>query len=206
MSDKNLYQRMSAVVTAIPTVAKNLTVDTGKGKGYKAVSETDILDAVREIEAQNGIYSYPYSRQIIETDVLETENQYGKKKQLFLRVEVVYRFVNVDNPTEYIDVTSYGDGIDSGDKATGKAMTYADKYALMKAYKIRTGDDPDKEASPELLEKRVDNRPCTVDQVTAIAAYPERVEKLKAYYGVTNIQQLTREQAKEAIAMLKRGK
>ena len=30
-----------------------------------------------------------------------------------------------------------------------KAMTYADKYALMKAYKISTGDDPDKEASPE---------------------------------------------------------
>ena len=28
-------------------------------------------------------------------------------------------------------------------------MTYADKYALMKAYKISTGDDPDKEASEE---------------------------------------------------------
>lgn len=28
-------------------------------------------------------------------------------------------------------------------------MTYADKYALMKAYKITTGDDPDKDASPE---------------------------------------------------------
>ena len=28
-------------------------------------------------------------------------------------------------------------------------MTYADKYALMKAYKIMTGDDPDQDKSPD---------------------------------------------------------
>ena len=33
-------------------------------------------------------------------------------------------------------------------------MTYADKYALMKAYKISTGDDPDKEASEEQKPKQ----------------------------------------------------
>ena len=27
--------------------------------------------------------------------------------------------------------------------------TYSDKYSLLKAYKIATGDDPDKDASPE---------------------------------------------------------
>jgi hypothetical protein len=43
---------------------------------------------------------------------------------------------------------SYGDGIDTGDKAPGKAMTYSDKYSLLKAYKVATGDDPDKDASP----------------------------------------------------------
>ena len=36
------------------------------------------------------------------------------------------------------------------DKAPGKAMTYADKYALMKAYKMVTGDDPDQNASDDL--------------------------------------------------------
>jgi hypothetical protein len=30
---------MSAITNDLQTVAKNLTVDTGKGKGYKAVSE-----------------------------------------------------------------------------------------------------------------------------------------------------------------------
>ena len=39
------------------------------------------------------------------------------------------------------------------DKAPGKAMTYADKYALLKAYKIQTGDDPDAYPSGELKDK-----------------------------------------------------
>ena len=46
-----------------------------------------------------------------------------------------------------MEITTYGDGVDSQDKAPGKAMTYSDKYALLKAYKIQTGDDPDQNAS-----------------------------------------------------------
>jgi hypothetical protein len=63
------------------------------------------------------------------------------------RIETTYRFVNVDKPDEFIEIVSFAEGIDSQDKGSGKAMTYADKYALMKAYKISTGDDPDQEAS-----------------------------------------------------------
>ena len=68
-------------------------------------------------------------------------------------MKTVYRFVNVDNPADYIDITTYGDGVDSQDKAPGKAMTYGDKYALLKAYKIITGDDPDQTASAPLNGK-----------------------------------------------------
>lgn len=149
--DKNIYQRMLEATNKIQTVAKNLSVQVNKTSSYKAVSELDILNAVKPIEIECGIYSYPHSRNVIETMVLESESNGYVRKQLFMRIETVYRFVNIENPTEYIDVTSYGDGIDSGDKATGKAMTYCDKYALMKAYKISTGDDPDQEASKELV-------------------------------------------------------
>ena len=72
-----------------------------------------------------------------------------EKTNRYLRIETVYRFVNIDNPDEYIDITTYGDGIDPQDKAVGKAMTYSDKYALLKAYKIITGEDPDQFKSEE---------------------------------------------------------
>jgi hypothetical protein len=146
----NIYQRMSAVTNELGRVAKNLKVEVSKTNAYKAVSEADILDAVKPAEEKFGVYSYPVERAIIESGTLESETKYGTRKQLYMRVEVQYRFVNVDNPEEYIDITSYGDGIDTADKAPGKAMTYADKYALMKAYKISTGDDPDQTASEPL--------------------------------------------------------
>ena len=65
------------------------------------------------------------------------------------RIETVYRFVNVDDPSDYIETVTFAEGIDAQDKGSGKAMTYGDKYALMKAYKISTGDDPDQDPSKE---------------------------------------------------------
>ena len=158
METKNIYQRMAAITADLRTVAKNLTVPTGGKNSYKAVSERDILDAVKPLEEKHGIYSYPISRTVLESNLLESESTYNgqtKKTTTFMtRIETVYRFVNVDNPLEYIDTVTFAEGIDSQDKGSGKAMTYADKYALMKAYKISTGDDPDQTASEDTNYKR----------------------------------------------------
>lgn len=154
MSALNIYQRMAAITAELQTVAKNLNVETGKGKGYKAVSERDVIDAVKPLEAKHGVYSYPVSRRILESAALESESEWNgkvtKKTTFFERIETVYRFVNTDDPTDFIETTTFAEGIDSQDKGSGKAMTYADKYALMKAYKISTGDDPDQTASEDV--------------------------------------------------------
>lgn len=149
IKELNIFEKMSAITNELGVVAKNLNVDMGKGKSYKAVQEKDVLDAVKPIEEKYRVYSYPKDRKIIESGILEKETQYGVSKNMYLRIETTYEFVNLDKPEETITMTSYADGIDSGDKATGKAMTYSDKYSLLKAYKIATGDDPDKDASPE---------------------------------------------------------
>ncbi len=142
----NIFEKMSAITAELQTVGKNLTVGEGKNK-YKAVSERDILDAVKPIEAKHGVYSYPYSREVLESNMLETDTQYGTKTSFMSRIKTVYRFVNIEKPDDYIETTTFAEGIDSQDKGSGKAMTYADKYALMKAYKISTGEDPDQTAS-----------------------------------------------------------
>ena len=153
MNERNIFQRMAAITAELQTVAKNLTVPTGGKNSYKAVSERDILDAVKPIEAKHGVYSYPVSRNVLESNMLESESTYNgqtKKTTTFMtRIETLYRFVNVDKPEEYIETVTFAEGIDTQDKGSGKAMTYADKYALMKAYKISTGDDPDQTASEE---------------------------------------------------------
>lgn len=193
----NIYQKMLKATEKISKVAKNLKVDINKSASYKAVSEADVLEAVKPIEIELGIYSYPVKREIIETNILDTVKEYNgnrtESKQLFMRLEVTYRFVNVDNPQEYIDIITYGDGVDSQDKAPGKSMTYADKYALLKAYKIETGEDPDKDGSGEL--KNAEKQSQTKKIVKATASQIETMKKL-----------YSEEELQKALSLVKREK
>ena len=154
----NIFEKLAAITAELQTVAKNLTVQTTKSSSYKAVSERDILDAVKPLEAKYGVYSYPCGRTVLESNLLESESEYNgkvtKKTTFMTRIATVYRFVNVEKPEEYIETTVFSEGIDSQDKGSGKAMTYGDKYALMKAYKISTGDDPDQTASEDANYKK----------------------------------------------------
>lgn len=146
----NIYEKLNEIINELGPVEKNLYVPTGKSS-YKAVGEKDVLDAIKPIEYKYKIYSYPVSREVIDDEQLEKISTYNGKEtktiSQFMRIKTTYRFVNIEKPEEFIDIVSYGDGIDTGDKAPGKAMTYSDKYALMKGYKVSTGDDPDKDAS-----------------------------------------------------------
>lgn len=148
----NIYEKLAAITAELNAVAKNLKVGEGRSS-YKAVGEADVLAAVKPLEEKYKVYSYPSSRCIVDSDVITTKKVYNgqesESSKFYMRVQTVYRFVNIEDPEEYVEVTTYGDGMDSGDKAPGKAMTYGDKYALLKAYKIITGDDPDQTASED---------------------------------------------------------
>jgi len=172
----NIYLKMLKATEKINRVAKNLKVGLGQSQ-YKAVGESDVLEAVKPVEAEIGIYSFPVSRRIIESKEFVTTSEYNgktsEKVTMFLRLEVVYRFVNVDDPSDYIDITTYGDGIDPQDKAVGKAMTYADKYALLKAYKVETGDDPDQHHSQDMKPNYKPQQQAKTNQTYAKANEPE---------------------------------
>lgn len=199
----NLFERLAAITNELGFVKKNLSVKLPTG-AYKAVGEVDVLEAVKPLEYKYGIYSYPIERRIV-TDK-ETVTKSGTTNQ-FIRVETVYRFVNVTKPEEYIDVVSYGDGVDSGDKASGKAMTYADKYALMKGYKISTGDDPDQTASEE---QKTITEISTSDQHKRILDLLDhddsKVEHTMKSYKVEKLMDLTHAQAVDIITKMEAWK
>lgn len=217
IKDLNIFEKMSLITDELGVIEKNLNVEITKTKSYKAVSERDILDAVKPLEKKYRVYSYPFERKVIENDTLVKETEYNgsisKTNTLFMRLEIVYRFVNIDNPSEFIDIKTYGDGLDTGDKAPGKAMTYGDKYALMKAYKMSTGDDPDKEASPENGYKKTKtirkedsevNLEITKDFNRLLIESETDIDKLLKNYGVSNYNLLTDEQKIDAIGVMKK--
>lgn len=85
-------------------------------------------------------------------------------------------------------------------------MTYGDKYALMKAYKIITGDDPDQTGSPDNMNivnkngtKKSTNNKVTDVEAKSIYALMVRkgidvVHNLQKNYGISNTADLTKEQ------------
>ena len=162
IKEMNIYQRMAAITAELKAVKKELTVQTTKTSSYKAVSERDILDAIKPLEEKYRVYSYPVSRKVLESHLIQNESVYEDAKgnktttpktAYMTRIETVYRFVNIDNPSDYMETTTFAEGIDSQDKGSGKAMTYSDKYALMKSYKVSTGEDVDEGTPAEELEK-----------------------------------------------------
>lgn len=215
----NIYEKLMLITDEIGIIEKNLNVSISKTNSYKAVSERDVLDNVKPIEKKYRVFSYPVKREIIDKDVLVKETEFTngntgdttitKTNTLFMRIETIYRFVNIDNPDEYVETIVYGDGLDTGDKAPGKAMTYADKYALMKAYKLSTGDDPDKDPSPANgCQKRVGYAtPGQIDVLLEVYK-DENLRKLLEANKINSINELPMKKASELIKKIneKKGK
>ena len=217
VKDLNIYEKMSFITTEMAVIEKNLKVAVNAKNSYKAVSERDVLDNVKPLEAKYRVYSYPLKREITDKDTLVKETEYNgnitRTNTLFMRLNTIYRFINMDKPEEYIDIDTFGDGLDTGDKAPGKAMTYADKYALMKAYKISTGDDPDKDASPEQGYRKTKtirkgdeeiNLDITKDFMELLNKTETDIEELLKHYGVENYNLLSDEQKIDAIGVMKK--
>lgn len=204
IKEMNIFERMLNITNEISKVNKNLTVGEGKSK-YKAVGEADILKAVKELEYKYRVYSYPANREILESSMYTTTNSYGdEKNNIFSRIKTTYRFVNIDNKDDYIETVTFAEGIDTQDKGSGKAMTYSDKYALMKSYKIITGEDPDQNPSEE--GKKIGQNKNKITDVEAKSIYALMVRKgydvvttLQQYFKVDNTKDLTRQQYMEIL-------
>lgn len=205
----NIFQKMSMATARIQKVAKKLKVGEGTKQSYNAVSEADVLEAVKPIEIELGIYSYPFDRKIVTESRDTFKNSFGEKENYIIRLETIYRFVNTDNPSEFIDIKTYGDGVDSQDKAPGKAMTYADKYALLKAYKIGTGDDPDKNLSGKLKQNKAEEelKLINTNKMNMLLSETETdIEEMLRYFGVKDIESMSLNDTKKAVAILEKKK
>ena len=155
---KNLYEKIQLVSNEIKNIEKNMTV--GKGNyAYKAVQDIDVTLEVKQAEAKYRLVSIPIRQELVKSEIVRVVKDGGGEAIQYMDiVKMTLRIVNLDNTAEFVDVESFGRGLDPGDKGFGKASTYARKYALLNAYKIATGEDPDDTKSKE-------QTPVTVDEV-----------------------------------------
>ena len=135
----NIYEKILAIMQDIQYLAKDDHVEFGK-TNYQALSEEKVTAIMRAELIKYKLIVYPFQ---------QDSNRAGN----ISHVDTKYRMVNVDAPDEFIEISSAGDGADSQDKGTGKAMTYAFKYMWLRTFALPTGEDPDKISSDELDDK-----------------------------------------------------
>lgn len=137
-----LAEKIARVMEGVEYLQKDMKVEYGRTK-YRAVSESMVTTAVRKELIANRMVILPMG---VEHKLIEREHENGVSR--LSEVVTTYRIVDVE--TGYSEVLqSLGSGVDSQDKSTGKALTYAYKYLLLRLFGIPTGEDPDQQASDE---------------------------------------------------------
>lgn len=148
----NINQKIAAVMQDVSYLSKDDTVETGAGRGYKAISEEKVTSVVRESLLKHGLVILPVRQEHTRTDETVVDRSGKEKINRIATVDVTYQIRSIDSD-EVIEVVSSGTGVDTQDKAVGKAMTYAYKYMLLRTFAIPTGEDPDKISSEIYSEK-----------------------------------------------------
>lgn len=190
----NIYQKIAEVMKEVNYLQKDDHVQF-KNTNYKAISEEKVTDQMHQMLVKYGLVVFPI------------EQDWSRSGDI-THVNVKYRIVNVDDPQDYIEVVSCGDGADTQDKGSGKAMTYAYKYMWLRTFAIPTGEDPDKICNEEIesvraakaAAQKMEKQPGIISQVKA-KALVERCKKLNvnvdallAQYNVAKAIDLTEEQ------------
>lgn len=142
MSELNIYQRINKVMQSVKYVQKDRQV-TGGGQSYKAVTHDQVVAVARHELVKNGIMIYP--EQLQGRMIQERDLQREIKMHLYSGDYAIH-FVNIDKPEDRVTVTINAHAADNGDKAPGKAVTYATKTAILKVLCLETGENDESRA------------------------------------------------------------
>jgi len=136
---KNVYQCIAAVSADLAKdgIAKDRN---NQQQGYHFRGIDDVYNALAPMLAKHGLVIIP---RILSRIVTERTTQKGGVL-FYVVVEAEFHFVSASDQS-MVSVRTYGEAMDSGDKATNKAMSAAYKYAAMQTFCIPTEGDHDSE-------------------------------------------------------------
>lgn len=156
---ENLAKAIIAVMNEVSNIEKSMTVGAGTKGAYKGVSDKDVKNIVGKAMAKHGLCIMPIEVEAkTQIDRWEEEDAWSKtvpkekKTKQSVFVETTCKYLLLHESGESQVISGYGNGVDSQDKAAGKATTYSLKNALLYTFMIPTGDleDTDKTHSDDI--------------------------------------------------------
>lgn len=190
---KNIFETISLVMGEIEPVAKNKQNEQQHFK-YRGID--DVMNALSPALTKHKLFIVP--------EILEQMREERTTKQggtlIYSICKIKYRFCAEDGSN--VEAIVIGEGMDSGDKASNKAMAAAFKYACFQVFCIPTEEmkDPDSEThqvASDIITKKQFECICAELLRTGIGK-----KSICSNYKVDDLSKLTEKQAKSAIATL----
>jgi hypothetical protein len=129
-----------------------------EAQGYKFRGIDDVYNALAPFLAEAKLCILPH---VEHRECVERTNQKGTAL-FYVTVQVRFSFVSAEDGSEH-QVVTYGEAMDSGDKATNKAMSAAYKYAAMQAFCIPTEGENDADFHTHEVVPKPNHKPVTKD-------------------------------------------
>lgn len=138
----NVYQLMSRVrgELAKEGIGKN---QKNAQQGYKYRGIDDLYNAIAPILSRHGLIVSPT---VLEREAIERTTAKGTLN-MHVILTVRLRFIAADNPESQHETIVFGEGMDTGDKASNKALSTAMKYGVITEFTIPTVGEEDADAS-----------------------------------------------------------
>lgn len=145
-------------------------------QGYNFRGIDDVYNALSPALARNQLCILP---RMLSREVSERTTAKGGVL-FYVVVEAEFDFVSSEDASKHT-VKTYGEAMDSGDKATNKAMSAAYKYAAMQAFAIPTEGDNDADATTHQVLPETDVQ-------TAVAKeYSEAIAEARDQDALTEV-------------------
>lgn len=177
---KEISKAIIAVMKEVKGIDKSMTVGSGTN-AYKGVSDKDVKKEVGRAMENHGLCLLPTEIEpTLQIERWEDSGQYGNKQKQSVFSSVKTKYILLHESGEWIEVSGYGHGVDTQDKAAGKATTYALKYALLYTFMVPTGKIDDADAGHS------DEEP--VPQKNAVTSYNHKAIEKNGLPVISNAQ------------------
>ena len=142
MTGPNIHQRINAIMGDCDYLQKE-AAQQGKGVRYDTV-----IAMLRALLIKHGVVM------VVRQTEMECISGVEGTKQKIYQGKYEMDLVNIDKPEELVTHSAYAHGMDGGDKAPGKAQTYAVKIMLVKGFGIETGIDEESRAEKQRVANK----------------------------------------------------
>ncbi len=136
-----VYAAINAVQRALSQTGIEKNRRNTQGSGYNFRGIDDVYNAIAPLLAEHALCIVP---RFLNRTCEERQSKAGGAL-FYVTVEAEFDFISSEDGTKHTART-FGEAMDSGDKATNKAMSAAYKYAAFQTFAIPTEGNPDADA------------------------------------------------------------